>query len=77
MNDYDIDIFGLVEMNIPWTPKNQFTARKVGRKILKNVRMEMSSSNKPTINDYQTGGTPVGVRGKHMKTLEKDTISKQ
>eukprot|EP00957_Ditylum_brightwellii_P139524 10633795-Ditylum_brightwellii.AAC.1 len=28
--------------------------------------MEMSSSNKPAINDYQTGGTLVGLRGKHM-----------
>eukprot|EP00957_Ditylum_brightwellii_P029091 2198020-Ditylum_brightwellii.AAC.1 len=66
MRDYNIDIFGLVETNILWTPKNQFTARRIGRKILKNVRMEMSLSNEPAINDYQPGGKLVGVRGKHM-----------
>eukprot|EP00957_Ditylum_brightwellii_P166886 12702311-Ditylum_brightwellii.AAC.1 len=66
MNEYNIDIFGLMETNIPWTPKNQFTARKIGRKMLKNVIMEMSLSNEPAINNYQPGGTLVGVRRKHM-----------
>eukprot|EP00957_Ditylum_brightwellii_P028180 2128170-Ditylum_brightwellii.AAC.1 len=28
--------------------------------------MEMSSGNKPAINNYQLGGTLVGARGKHM-----------
>eukprot|EP00957_Ditylum_brightwellii_P182678 13914775-Ditylum_brightwellii.AAC.1 len=41
---------------------------------MKNVQMEMSSSDEPSINDYQPGGTMVGARGKHMgRILEAES----
>eukprot|EP00957_Ditylum_brightwellii_P196972 15006345-Ditylum_brightwellii.AAC.1 len=42
--------------------------------MMKNVQMEMSSSDEPSINDYQPGGTMVEVRGNHMgRILEAES----
>eukprot|EP00957_Ditylum_brightwellii_P082718 6289833-Ditylum_brightwellii.AAC.2 len=69
MRKLEVDIFAFVETNIPWTPKNRYRARRIATEIMKNVRMEMISSDEPSINDYQPGGTMVGVRGNHMERI--------
>eukprot|EP00957_Ditylum_brightwellii_P147462 11228672-Ditylum_brightwellii.AAC.1 len=38
---------------------------------MKNVRMEMSSSDEPSINDCQPGGTMVRVRGNCMGKIQE------
>ena len=66
IKEYNIDVFAFVETNIPWTPKNKYRARVIGRRTFTNVKMEMSSSNEPALNDYQPGGTLIGTQGKNQ-----------
>eukprot|EP00957_Ditylum_brightwellii_P026777 2025573-Ditylum_brightwellii.AAC.1 len=64
MKTYNVDVFAFAETNIVWTPQTQNRAKKIREQVhKKNYRMKTSSSNKIAVNQYQPGGTMIGVVG--------------
>eukprot|EP00957_Ditylum_brightwellii_P036835 2789542-Ditylum_brightwellii.AAC.1 len=67
MKENNVDVFAFAETNIVWTPQTQNRAKKITEQVYnKNYRIETSSSNEIAVNQYQPGGTMIGVVGKQQ-----------
>eukprot|EP00957_Ditylum_brightwellii_P003526 267113-Ditylum_brightwellii.AAC.1 len=67
MHRYKVDMFAFVETNIAWTPQAKHTAKRITEKVYKkNYKIETSSSDEISVNHYQSGGSMIGVVGKHQ-----------
>eukprot|EP00957_Ditylum_brightwellii_P015521 1169789-Ditylum_brightwellii.AAC.1 len=67
MKTYEVDVFTFAETNTAWTPQAQHRAKKITKQLhKKNYRIETSLSNEMAVNQYQPGGTMIGVVGKQQ-----------
>ena len=66
----DIDIAGLVETNINWTPIRTRQANNLLRKQFGNGTMINSTSDKPSSGSYKQGGTRLLLTGNVIGAID-------
>eukprot|EP00957_Ditylum_brightwellii_P080146 6095868-Ditylum_brightwellii.AAC.1 len=63
MKKHNIDIFGLAETNLAWSPNHESTAKYYGQKLFKQLCIVTCASDDPLASTYQPGGVCMGVAG--------------
>eukprot|EP00957_Ditylum_brightwellii_P030593 2318405-Ditylum_brightwellii.AAC.1 len=66
VKELEIEIIGLVETNMPWTPNKISIARKkLGEEFNGRCKLQLLASKEPVASNYQPGGTLTAVGGRH------------